>query len=428
MKRLILASLAVAAMLASCEKTSEVDPTITLAGQKISYSAYAGASTTKGTAINSNTDFQGVEDSYNSFDVQAINEDFTFFSFDEVTYDGSAWSGTSCGYYWPTAYTILYFGAYYPATSTIIADAAYAYDDTDGVEAHVLTFGYEVGEVADQEDIMYAITECIPSNTETTIEVGLHFKHALTQVAFTATATEGLTVTVNSLTICNVINSGSFSASANTNDSGKITEDQGADDATSAGDIWTLEDASSDNLSNYVAAMRYDDTDYEDSSDNPSAILVGEDATALTSTTDVLMLLPQALTAWDPAGTGSGDSELVVTGTASYLAIDCKIVSDEVTIVEGLIYVPFSTEDVEYDSDTDGQWNPGYKITYNLAFGGGYTIPGETEDVPEPGEVPDPDDVVPTLRTITYSVTVDEWIPFTDATSVSLQFAQQRLI
>lgn len=424
MKKLILASLAVAATLASCQKTSVVDPTLTT-DQEMTFAPYAGASATKGSAVNSNGDLAGNEtDGYGSFYVASYLGTDSYFGFRKVTYNGTAWENQA-DMYWPNESATLHFGAYYPAAAVESTDVTYSYDADD---ANSLSFDYTVEEdVADQIDLMYAITDYeFTSSTDAGSEdaVGLHFKHALTQIGFTATKDDDIAVEVSSIKICNVVDNGTFKATAATNydaSSDEIDTDQDESEVNTTNfGTWTPATANTaasvtagtntaTNLQNYTAVMADFETD-------ASAITVaaGTDATQLTSTTDVMMLLPQTLEAWN--ATDDTDSD----GTESYLAIKCKITHSDGTaaIVDGTIYVPFSTAGIEYTSgtETDG-WKAGYKITYNLNFGGGYTIPDdddpETPDPtdPEPGETPEPDDVVPTLRDITYTVTVDEWIP-----------------
>ncbi|MFR9533480.1 MAG: fimbrillin family protein [Rikenellaceae bacterium] len=415
MKKIILASLAVAATLASCEKTSEIDTAITSTQTAMKFTTYASGATTKGDPVDSNTEFKGTDNSFMVsayFTATAEGNTGKYFAFSEVAYDytGGAWANQS-DMYWPNEDGNLYFGAYYPGDATFTTTPTYVYGDD-----HSLGFGYTVGAtVADHEDIMYAIKTLEYDGTEDA--VNLHFKHALTQVGFTATADSDISVTVSSITVCNVMNGGTFSATKVTDDS----EDEDETVAAASVDTdnfggWTV----GETFANYAVAMAFEEGE--------SAITVGSTATTLTDADDALMLIPQALTAWVPGTDGSG--------TESYLAIKCTIkhaapIADaDVTyasIIDGYVFVPFSTADIKYEdtNTTDGQWNPGYKITYNLHFGGGYTIPGfdpddedGEDDLPEPGETPDDidDDVIETLRAITYTISVDEWIPASGGT------------
>lgn len=434
MKKLILASIAVAATLASCEKISEVDMAITSKQSTMNFTAYASGATTKGNPVDSNTEFEGDGENGNSFMVSAYftasadettNTTGKYFAFSEVAYDytsDGAWVNKD-DMYWPNEAGNLYFGAYYPEDATFGSTAATAttpsYEYSDG---HALGFGYTVGAtVANHKDIMYAIKTLAYADTSSESAVNLHFKHALTQVGFTATADEDISVTVSSITVCNIVDNGTFSASvvtdhdtasevadgvANNTDDGVVTSNFGKwAPATAA-----ASSSETTNLQNYAVAMNSD-----------SAISVGSEATTLTKADDALMLIPQALTAWTP-----GED---ATGTGSYLAIKCTIkhagTDIGASIIDGYVFVPFSTVGITYNDTTNttaNAWNPGYKITYNLHFGGGYTVPGvdEETDLPDPGETPDDidedTDPIETLRAITYTISVDEWIPVSGGT------------
>ncbi len=156
------------------------------------------------------------------------------------------------------------------------------------------------------------------------------------------------------------------------------------------------------------------------------------------------MLMPQKLTAWVPTtstvinyigyATSSQDNAnnltIIVSDneqasssadkSLSYLAIDCEIyhsgIKDaDAKIHDGYIFVPFETSNLNYaganvdeaSSITD-EWLAGYKITYCLNFGGGYIVEeGHSYTLPEPGCIPDTETF--TLRTISYTTTIDAW-------------------
>ncbi|MFI3267427.1 MAG: fimbrillin family protein [Rikenellaceae bacterium] len=406
MRNLILASAAVIA-LASCSKESTVDVAITSSKNLIEFTAYASsASTTKGTPINSNTEFQGGDSGGGSFDVSAYftassgENSGKYFGFNTVTYTSGSWVNAT-EMYWPNEAGTLGLGAFYPSTVT---EASYSYE----TDAHSFKFtDYVVADaVASQVDLMYAVKAEAVSTFGEEDAINLHFKHALTQIAFTATKDDDITVTVSDIQICNVVNKGTFTATESTDDDYTTSTTTPADDVDKDNfGEWEVASTGESIYSHYAAAM---------ADGSPISVTDDETAVALTSSTDALMLLPQELEAWDPTAASS---------TNSFLAIKCTIMHTgddiEASIVDGYVFVPFSTDDIEYTTGTgtDG-WLPGYKITYNLHFGGGYTLPDgvdeddddDDDEIPDPGKTPDPDDVVETLRPITYTISVDEWI------------------
>ncbi len=453
MNKIILASLAVAAMLASCSKESTVDVAITSTQIPIQFSTYASSATTKGNPVDTNTEFKGTE-ANNTFtaqfevsayaDTNADNNVTKYFSFSTVKYDTSAWTNSDDMYY-PNTDATLYYGAYYPSGAVGLGtpDYVYTYDYNDGVSpsgAHSLTIPYTVlGDypssnaktVSDQVDLMYAITEkgytaptAAESGNSTTLDatetVNLHFKHALTQVAFTATKDSDLDVTVNSITLCNIVNSGTFTATTVTDTSYDFVTNNTADAVPDASvevvdmGSWTY---GTKVYNHYVAALDGTTVKVLDTANNNAASIV---STPLTDDDDALMLIPQTLTAWSTTadGTGTSGSTATLTSNDSYLAINCIVYHTGSTepIINGIVYVPFSTSGITYASGDDtfnakylNAWAPGYKITYNLDFGGGYTDTTTPSTIPDPGKTPDPDDLVPTLRAITYTTTIDEW-------------------
>lgn len=538
MKRnLLLVPVAFALALSSCSKVSELDPTIVSSSDSqtaIEFSTYASSATaTKGSAVSSNSDFQTT---HGSFAVAALVNDADFditydnttnlissytatptagsaeyyFGFGEVNYTDDQWINAN-SMYWPNYSKILHFAAYAPA-SVNIKDGEYTF--TQKIVSTTLNCRYEFSfpytvtdEVGDQVDLMYAITSVDyltqtgkhksdsegnavddsyvttgVAYTNTEESVNLHFKHALTQIAFTATKDSDIDVYVKSVTICNVYNNGTFTATAVTDDDdadidtnptvGEEATSESTEDLVDAsnfgtwatsfdedgwGDLTDLKAVPNDaetltcyyveagsggheSMSNYEATLA-DFGDISPEGSKANSIKVGDSATSLTSSTDVLMLMPQTLTAWIPNTSiepncigyvKAGETELTTifndvesSSTAgnslSYLAIDCEIYHEGATsssakIHSGYIFVPFSTEGISYSSasvdntakDAD-EWLAGYKITYCLNFGGGYVADEDNHDtIPEPGCIPDTETL--TLRTVQYTITADSWI------------------
>ncbi len=453
MKRTLLfvCTAAAAVAFASCSKESSIDPSIS--GSKnipIEYTAYAGSAVTRGTAINDNVGFQS-----NPFEVMAIAGDnatssaSAYFNFSTVTYADGAWGNTDV-MYWPSDDKTLHFAAYSPSTATTDgttlisadADTGFTFDGTD----YGYTFPYAVSETSTKQiDLMYAVSNVDYTAPEAdkaydatkAPKASLHFKHALTQIAFTATADNNIDVYVKSVKICNVYNKGVFTATKSTVDGDASDSNPTVGDTAAAGDkvngdnfgSWALPASftAADDMSHYVAPMgTLSDIvaggaqGIKVAAGTTAAVAAGtETPVPLTSTTDALMLMPQSLTEWVPDIAPQASTNVA---SNSYLAIDCVIYHKDIVpegtfdaaINNGVIFVPFSTKDIDYSSasvdTTSGvvsSWLPGYKITYCLAFGGGYT-PGDGDKDPEPGTTPKTE--TPTLRPITYTITVDDWV------------------
>ncbi len=477
MKKLVLASLALAA-LASCSKESTVDVSISSAQIPMQFSTYSSSTTTKGIPVDTNTEFQDATKGYGSFEVAAYANTSTFgkyFNFSTATWGDSKWNNIDDMYY-PNEDATILFGAYSPTGAAgLVENSAPSFlgetdNGTPPTLTQKLTIPYTIygdfvnanetaSNVTAQDDLMYAVKQYsydAPSTEDSSDDatfdnndvINLHFKHALTQVAFTATKDSDLDVTVHSITICNVVNGGTFEATGSTDTTYDLTansKDAVPDANVTVDDMgaWTVGTVQN----HYTAALNTTVAGVVTSTDT-------DNPTTLTDADNALMLIPQELTAWvttDSSGSGTSGSTASVAGTNSYLAINCTITHTDgsdgatyVPIIDGIIYVPFSTSGITYDynaPDDSGAevtdfttkykdaWAPGYKITYNLNFGGGYTdptpgTPEEGEDpetlIPDPGTEPDPDDVVPTLRAITYTVTVDEWKTPTSNGSVTL--------
>ena len=214
-----------------------------------------------------------------------------------VVYDDLThyWRTTGATYYWPDAPGALYnvtFYALYPAsaptTSNIVSNKTIAFDATHPIDGNT-----DVLYTKHQTSLSTVISSSSPA-------VPLRFHHALTQLAFQgklsdAFITDGLQVTVGSIKVCNVNSTGDLDLAATTTS------------------LWgTLSTP----------------TDYPLTMVSNECIVLTSTAQALTSSSDITMVIPQVLTAWDPTTqciyVVDGVSTKTLT-TGSYLAIDCKI-------------------------------------------------------------------------------------------------------
>ena len=268
-----------------------------------------------------------------------------------VVYDDLThyWRTTGATYYWPDAPGALYNVAFYalypasaPTTSDIVSNKTITFDTTHPIDGNT-----DVLYTKHQTSLSAVISSSSPA-------VPLRFHHALTQLAFQgklsdAFITDGLQVTVGSIKVCNVNSTGDLDLAATTTS------------------LWgTLSTP----------------TDYPLTMVSDEGIVLTSTAQALTSSSDITMVIPQVLTAWDPTTqciyVVDGVSTKTLT-TGSYLAIDCKIFDTQTgsymigdaTSYE-TIYAPFLADP---DNPT-ATWEPGIRYTYTLSFGSGYSSQG----------------------------------------------------
>ncbi|MGL5682908.1 MAG: fimbrillin family protein [Marinifilaceae bacterium] len=275
--------------------------------------------------------------------------------------------------YWPTKGEKLNFYAVRPYNDFFFEPqkkGEISYSNPD----KTLTMTYTVPtELTKQQDLMYAVALDVEKPTSGN-SVNLPFKHALNQVLFNAsTDSKELFVEIykDGIEMYNIKNSGTLNV---------VNGGQPA---------WTANAA----LSNYPISTFYGVED-------PTSIIVHSKPgdlgplskpVPLSNVSNVPMLIPQKVTAWNPKN-GSATSQ-----TGAYLKIKCKLwmnnggapVYLHGSAADGnndgfdYIYVPFPGKHLEL---------VGKKIAYTLIFGGGYTDPGE-----------------PILTPITFVTEVSDW-------------------
>ena len=270
-----------------------------------------------------------------------------------VVYDDLThyWRTTGATYYWPDAPGALYNVAFYalypasaPTTSNIVSNKTIVFDATHPIDGNT-----DVLYTKHQTSLSTVISSSSPA-------VPLRFHHALTQLAFQGKLsdtfiTDGLQVTVGSIKVCNINSTGNLNLAATTTTS-----------------LWgTLSTP----------------TDYPLTMVSDEGIALTSTPQALTSSSDITMVIPQVLTAWDPTTqciyVVDGVSTKTLT-TGSYLAIDCKIFDTQTgsymigdaTSYE-TIYAPFEAD----PGNPTATWEPGIRYTYTLSFGSGYSSQGK---------------------------------------------------
>ena len=209
-------------------------------------------------------------------------------------------------------------------------------------------------DVSQQKDIMVAKTL---GRTRAEGAVSLTFHHITSQISFSAkldTAFTGWNVSVRGIRICNVNSRGSYSYNSDA--------------------VTPVTPAVLHNYNMVMAA---------------STVAVTSTSTPVTLThaSNVVMLMPQTLAAWNRSTETSGSGQPSTTGC--YLAVDCIITAPNGdTVFSGFTYTPLPVE-----------WQKAKKYNYTLKFGSGYQGDGE-----------------PSVTNIALSCSISAWTPGEGAT------------
>lgn len=358
MKKIILSVAAISSlMFASCTNDADQISEAQKEQNAIAFSSYSMLS--KGAPIVNNDAFAKIGSSFEV--VGFLSDPAGQYMKAQISHNSTNWGYANLldKAYWPensktlTFYAVAPYADFYPAKNG--NGIAYA--------AGAATATYTIPTItSDQQDLMYASTAAL-SKPASGGNVTLPFKHALNQIHFKAkTESKNLFVDIdaNGIELCNINSKGTFTFPG-AGGSGSW-ESQGAPTTFVATSIAKTINTNSESLS----------------------------AIEVSSAADVLMLMPQSLTAWNPAGKVNATGE---NQTGAYLKINCKLytkVGDQKVYFHGgteayaALYIPFSGT---------GMNDQGQKITYTLIFGGGYTDPGE-----------------PILTPITFDTTVENWV------------------
>jgi len=241
-----------------------------------------------------------------------------------VSYTAGSWSPKKL-YRWPSEDdATVSFYAVYPKDYTVVKDGSN------------YSLGFTIPQaVSSQHDLMVAKSQDVSYASTTDGAASLAFNHLLSQVSFQAQLAQAFTgwqVSVTGISICNVNSSGTYNYNG------------------------TLTPTSPAVQQDYAMLMA------------AQSVTVTSTATpvALTSASDVAMLMPQTLTAWDRTNETSGTTAPATTGC--YLAIACTITdAGGQQTFSGTTYVPLAAT-----------WQSGLHYNYLLQFGAGYTGSGDT--------------------------------------------------
>ena len=280
---------------------------------------------------------------------------------DVIEKDGSSWKNTSGTRYWADAGTLDFYavaGAASPEFATWTPGQAPTVAWTVEDEKHL------------QEDLLYAV------NTGEKKEdgaVNLNFRHALAQVVFkAANRASNLYVKVKQIEL---IYTGKFAKQS----------------------TYTLPTADTDGttVGSWGTATAY----LDQFTPLATEVVVPYDATAMTNLTDdnanngALLVIPQTVTGWNTAS-GSYDGAIV--------KLDCEIWNIAGTTFNADTDVPLHIGKAVIP--LNATWEQGKKYTYVFTFGetGGTGGDGGYED--------DPSDPTPIMETISFTVTVDNFV------------------
>lgn len=242
-----------------------------------------------------------------------------------VSYTAGSWSPKK-RYRWPSDDdATVSFYAVYPKDYTVVKDGSN------------YSLGFTIPQaVGSQHDLMVAKSTDVSYASTTDGAASLAFNHLLSQVSFQAQLAQAFTgwqVSVTGISICNVNSRGTY-----------LYND---------GSITPVSPAVVQNHPLVMAA-------------SPVVVNSTGSPVALTSTSDVALLMPQTLTAWDRVNETSGTTTPITDGC--YLAVDCTITNASSTqVFSGTTYVPLAAV-----------WLSGYRYNYLLQFGTGYTGAGDS--------------------------------------------------
>ena len=368
MKRIILGAMAAVAILA-CSKEQVIE--VNRANDEITFNVVTDNQTKAAAVYCANNLFDNFHVSATYTNGSKTN---WFFQNDHIVKNGTSWNNETNTRYWSAAGTHDFYAIYNGTmTHTGISEAPAA--------PQVVDFKVEAN-VKDQKDLLYAVATGYKKTDKKA--VALNFRHALSQVVFQAKNTNpNLYVEISGVSVCNVANVGTFTYPTVSTAVNYVNHtNQVSGEAIAAGTQGTWN------------ALTGGEADYNVKFNPVIAVAGNSNVCALTTATtpeynaNTMLLLPQATTAWNPAGSNYT--------TGSYLLVDCIIYN-----VAGTAYKE-GTDAVLYSGTVAipaaFNWAQGKKYIYTFVFGngnGGY-IPGGNE---------------PVLAPIDYTVAVDDFAP-----------------
>ncbi len=292
--------------------------------------------------------------------------DVPFMEAQQVNKNGDVWTYSPTRF-WPESGTIDFYSVSPSSVNASISGSSRKIEN------------YTVNtDVSKQIDLLYAVNKDCSKAENGHSGVQVNFRHALSQIVFKAkSSNEAIVVDIKGVTLVNAKTTGTFTYPTKTtspyDDPESTDYDTEINDGTSAlsgtWGTWALESAMDD----YAAGV----TEKKN---------IGSTAVDLTTAgSGELLLLPQTLTAWNPAN-GASDP-------GSRFLINCKIWN--VSGVEKIRIWPAEDEYSEVAIPVEATWKQGKKYVYTFVFGdgAGYTPDGEQ----------------PSLLKVNFNVTVDKF-------------------
>lgn len=341
------------------DETIEVNP-----GDALTFRATSGNATkSQITTTSTISDFKVWGYYQNEAEKQS---DVPFMEAQQVNKNGDVWTYSPTRF-WPESGTIDFYSVSPSSVNASISGSS------QKIENYTVNTN-----VSKQIDLLYAVNKDCSKAANGHSGVQVNFRHALSQIVFKAkSSNEAIVVDIKGVTLVNAKTTGTFTYPTKTtspyDDPESTDYDTEINDGTSAlsgtWGTWALESATD----NYAAGV----TEKKN---------IGSTAVDLTTAgSGELLLLPQTLTAWNPAN-GANDP-------GSRFLINCKIWN--VSGTDKIRIWPAEDEYSEVAIPVEATWKQGKKYVYTFVFGdgAGYTPDGEQ----------------PSLLKVNFNVTVDKF-------------------
>lgn len=370
-KKLALAAMSVAVMFTSCSKDEVVSNSENSLQNQIGFSTVGSSAQTKANVYTQ-------ANSFGNFAVFAYNGTNLFMGGSAETGVNIVKNESTWGYqnsadlaYWPTS-TLDFYGVA-PLKDNGVNDYSWNIKSDEQTITYTTVDEYGTDAGKTNVDVMYGVKKQQTANSNNGV-VKFNFKHILSQVLFQAKVQyASMEVDIESMKVCNVKNSGTFTFPATENVN-----------ATREGN-WT-----SDIVDEFSVG-------FSDGSVENGCITVDgnenvDEAKIISNRDDnPLLFIPQVLTKWTTTSENPVSISDANTNYHSYLAITCKIRQNDEYLFGSetayeTLYVPFGAS-----------WEPGKRYIYTLIFGGGFD-----------------DNGYPILTPITFDAEVADWADATD--------------